>query len=269
MERVRVGNVEIVALSDGGGAYPATNTYAAAGDAIQRYAHLFDANGNVTQNFACFLLRADGRTALVECGNGPEREGQLLRELDAAGVQPGDIDTVIFTHLHGDHTGWNLERDGGKPRFTSARYLVPRADWDRGIEQNREGGSFNRDVRPLEALGVLELIEGERALTPSLVTLPTPGHTPGHTSIVVRSGGEEAYIIGDAFITPVDVAEPDWPTAWDADPEQTVRTRHQLLARIEPIDALVGASHLPAPSLGHFVMVEGKRTWRGVDTAAK
>ncbi len=266
MERVQVGNVEVVALSDGGGAFPATRTYAAAGQAIQQYAHLMDTDGNLLQNFASFLLRADGRTVLVDCGNGPEREGTLLREIEAVGVRPGEIDIVIFTHLHGDHTGWNLERESGQPRFVNARYWVPRADWDRGIEQNREGGSFNRDVRPLDALGVLDLIEGERALTPSLITLPTPGHTPGHTSIVVRSGGEEAYIIGDAFITPVDVAEPEWPTTWDGDPVQTVLTRKMLLARIEMGNHLVGASHLPAPSIGHFVVVNGTRTWRGVRT---
>jgi glyoxylase-like metal-dependent hydrolase (beta-lactamase superfamily II) len=171
---------------------------------------------------------------------------------------------VIFTHLHGDHTGWNLLRENGQPRFGRARYWVPRGDWDTGIGEDREGGSFNRDIRPLEALGVLELIEGERALTPSLVTLPTPGHTPGHTSIVVRSNGQEAYIIGDAFITPVDVAEPEWPTAWDGDKAETVRTRKMLLQRIEPANALVGASHLPAPSIGRFVVVNGRRTWQGV-----
>jgi glyoxylase-like metal-dependent hydrolase (beta-lactamase superfamily II) len=269
MHRVRVGNVDIIALSDGEGGSPATRVYAAAGDAVERYRQFMDAEGNVPQNFACFLLRADGRTVLVDCGNGPEREGKLLQELDAAGVQPADVDTVIFTHLHGDHTGWNLERESGKPRFANARYLVPRPDWDRGIEQNREGGSFNRDIRPLEALGVLELIEGERTLSESLVTLPTPGHTPGHTSIVVRSDGQEAYIIGDAFITPIDVAEYEWPTSWDADPEQTVRTRRLLLDRIEPRGLLVGASHLPAPSLGHFAMVGGTRTWRGVELGAK
>lgn len=265
MLRIQVGNVEIVALSDGEGAYPASRTYASAGDAISKYHDLMDADGNVRQNFGSFLLRADGRTVLVDTGNGPERDGPLMRELGAAGIVPGEIDIVIFTHLHGDHTGWNLERDSGGPRFTNARYWVPRADWDYGLAQNREGGSFNRDIRPLEALGVLELIEGERALTPSLVTLPTPGHTPGHTSIVVRSDGLEAYIIGDAFLTPIDVAEPDWPTGWDNDPEQTVRTRHTLLRRFEQAhDPIIGGSHLPLPSLGRFVVREGRRTWLGI-----
>jgi glyoxylase-like metal-dependent hydrolase (beta-lactamase superfamily II) len=264
MTRVTVGDVEIVALSDGPGVFPATRVFPNAGDALVRYAHLLDAEGNIHQNFGSFLLRADGRTVLVDTGNGPEREGRLMRELDSAGVRTDEIDTVIFTHLHGDHTGWNLQREDGKPRFSRARYLVPKGDWDHGIAQNREGGSFNRDIRPLEALGVLDLIEGERPISPSLTTLPTPGHTPGHTTIVVRSGGAEAYILGDAFLSPIDVAEMDWATSWDGDAETTVRTRHMLAARIEAADALVGASHLPAPGLGHFVVVGGRRAWRGV-----
>jgi len=171
---------------------------------------------------------------------------------------------VIFTHLHGDHTGWNLLRESGQPRFPNARYLVPKADWDAGIAQDREGGSFNRDVRPLEALGALDLIEGEHTVTPSLTTLPTPGHTPGHTTIVVRSGGQEAYILGDAFLTQVDVAELEWVTSWDGDGADVVRTRTMLVERIEATNALIGASHLPAPGIGNFVTIDGRRTWRGV-----
>jgi len=267
MTKVRVGDVEIVALSDGPGVYPATRVYPDHADDLAPYAHLLDAEGNIHQNFGSFLLRADGRTVLVDAGNGPERDGPLMRELAEAGVQPSDIDVVIFTHLHGDHTGWNLQREDGKPRFARARYLVPKGDWDHGIAQNREGGSFNRDVRPLESLGVLDLIEGEHVISPSLVTLPTPGHTPGHTTIVVRSGGQEGYILGDAFLSPIDVAEIEWASSWDSDAETTVRTRRMLAERIEAVDALVGASHLPAPGLGRFVVVEGRRSWQGVTLA--
>jgi glyoxylase-like metal-dependent hydrolase (beta-lactamase superfamily II) len=267
MARVQVGNVEIVALSDGSGAYAGERVYPSAGEALPRHAHHLDAEGRVPLNFGCFLLRADGRTVLVDTGNGPEADGTLMAQLTEAGVQPADIDTVVFTHLHGDHTGWNLQREDGQPRFARARYLVPRGDWDHGVAQDREGGSFNRDVRPLEALGALDLIEGEHVISASLTTLPTPGHTPGHTTIVVRSGGQEAYILGDAFLSPIDVEEIEWASSWDGDAETTVRTRKMLAQRIEASDALIGASHLPAPGLGRFVVVDGRRTWRGVTLA--
>ena len=95
-------------------------------------------------------------------------------------------------------------------------------------------------------------------------TLPTPGHTPGHTTIVVRSGGQEAYILGDAFLSPIDVEEIEWASSWDSDAETTVRTRRMLAQRIDATNALIGASHLPAPGLGRFVVVDGCRSWQGV-----
>ncbi len=205
---------------------------------------------------------------LVDTGNGPQAQGTLLAELQAAGVPLGDIDIVLFTHLHGDHTGWNIDPATGLRRFPRARYLVPRGDWDDYRARETPPRSFERDITPLELLGVIELIEGERTLTPSLVTLPTPGHTKGHTTVVVTSQGEQAYVCGDAFLTVLDVAEPDWVSRWDGDATDVRATRRLLGARIERTQALVAASHLPLPGLGRFVIVDGKRHWRGVGAAS-
>ena len=262
MQRVTVGNVEIVALIDGAAPSAATDVYAEAGEALDAYQDLLDESGNLILNFACFLLRADGRTVLVDAGNGPEAQGMLLDELRAAGVAPGDIDTVVFTHLHGDHTGWNLDRDTGAARFPNARYLVPRGDWDHYRAQTPPPVSFTRDVAPLEAMGALHLIEGEHVISPSLVTLHTPGHTPGHMTVVVSSGGEEAYVLGDAFLTTVDVAEPDWVTTWDWAAQPVRETRRLLLERIKASNAIVAASHLSGPGLGRFVMAGKRRTYQ-------
>lgn len=264
MQRVMVGNVEVIALIDMSGAYGATDVYAEAGEALDQYRDLLDGAGNVVLNFASFLLRADGRTVLVDAGNGPEAQGQLMAELQAAGVVPTDVDAVVFTHLHGDHTGWNLERETGGPRFPNARYLAPRGDWDHYREQSPPPDSFTRDVVPLERLGALELIEGEHTISSSLVTLHTPGHTPGHMTVVVSSGGEEAYILGDTFLTPIDVAEPEWVTTWDWAAEPVRATRRMLIERIEATNAVVGASHLAGPGLGRFVMTGRRRTYQAL-----
>jgi glyoxylase-like metal-dependent hydrolase (beta-lactamase superfamily II) len=264
MLRVTVGDVEVTALVDMVQGYAAERVYVDAGEDLQRYREFLDAEGKVVLNFASFLLRDGDRTILVDAGNGPEADGRLLEELAAAEVAPDDIDAVLFTHLHGDHTGWNLDRDTGRPRFANARYLVPRGDWEHYVAQDPQPKSFARDVAPLEQLGALELIEDGHVLSPSLVTLHTPGHTPGHMSVVVRSGAQEAYIIGDAFLTPIDVAEPNWVTTWDWSAEPTRETRRLLLERIGASKALVGASHLPVPGLGHFEMSGDRRTWRVV-----
>ncbi len=266
MQRATVGNVEVIALVDMVDAYDPAGVYTEAGDALSQYSDLLDTDGNLPLNFASFLLRADGRTVLVDAGNGPEAQGKLMEELQQAGVAPGDIDVVVFTHLHGDHTGWNLERDSGAVRFANARYLVPRGDWEHYRAQTPPPDSFTRDVAPLEALGALELIDGEHVISPSLVTLHTPGHTPGHMTVVVTSGGAKAYVLGDAFLTGIDVAEPDWVTSWDWAAPEVRQTRRLLLERIEASDALVAGSHLATPGLGRFVMTERRRSFQVAGT---
>ena len=260
VHRITVGDVEIIALSEGTGARPASWMFPEnAPSVLTAYRDLLDAEANVVMNFGCFVLRADGQTVLVDAGNGPERNGPLLRELEAAGVRVDEIDLVLFTHLHVAHTGWNIDRNTGAARFSHARYLVPRVDF----EYYTAGGSASvaHDIAPLAALGALELIESER----SLVTLPTPGHTPGHASIVVTSQGRHALISGDAFVSRVSLAEPDWHVAADWDGAVAARTRHALIVRAERDDALVALSHFPAPGLGHFATIEGRRTWVPID----
>ncbi len=251
LARITVGDVEIVALSDGEGARPASWMFPNnAVSALDTYRDLLTADGDVVLNFGCYLLRADGQTVLVDAGNGPERGGPLLEQLAEAGVGPDAIDLVLFTHLHGDHTGWNIDRETGRARFSRARYLVPRIDFDHYTAAG--SASVARDIAPLANLGALDLIEGERVLTPSLTTLPTPGHTPGHTGLVVTSQGARALVIGDAFVSRVSLAEPDWPVAADWNAEVAARTRHALLGRAARDEALVALSHFPAPGLGRF-----------------
>lgn len=264
MQRIMVGDVEVVGLLDMVQSYGAAGVYTEVADRLGEYGDLLDAEGKVELSFASFLLRADGRTVLVDAGNGPEASGQLMEELAAARVSPEEVDAVLFTHLHGDHTGWNLDRETGKPRFPRARYMVPRGDWEHYRTQQPPPKSFTRDVAPLEAQSALELIDGDLELSPSLVTLHTPGHTPGHMSVVITSQGQQAYVIGDAFLTPIDVAEPDWVTSWDWSATPVRETRRMLLSRIEHSNSLVAASHLPAGGLGHFVRSEGRRSWRGL-----
>lgn len=263
MERVQVGAVEVVALSDGASPVQATGVFPdASEDELAGVREFLDADGAVILNFGCFLLRADGRTVLVDAGLGPESNGTLLDELSAAGVATADIDAVIFTHLHGDHTGWNLDRESGAPLFANARYLVPRKDWDHFGSQAEPPASFVRDVRPLEALGRLELFDEEHVVSDSLTTVPTPGHTPGHTSIAIASQGERAFILGDAVITAVDAARPHWRDSWDGDHELAVATRQRLLTRLSAEAMLVGASHMPPPGLGRFETAGDGFAWR-------
>lgn len=264
MHRVQVGDIEILSLLDVSFQFPAARVWPSAGDGLEAYRDRLRGD-DVAMDDLCYLLRADGRTVLVDTGLGPESNGQLIAELVQAGVDPGDVDVVVFTHLHGDHVGWNIERATGAPLFRNARYLVPRGDWDHYDAASPASESFVRDVKPLASTGQLDLIDGEHAITPSLVTVATPGHTPGHTSIAVTSQDERAFILGDVFLTVIDVEQPDWSSTFDSDGDVARRTRHEVLDRLERDRSLVGAAHLFSPGFGRIVRGPSGRTWQGVD----
>jgi glyoxylase-like metal-dependent hydrolase (beta-lactamase superfamily II) len=261
MERRRVGGVDVIALSDNLKTYPAAVVYPTAGDALARFSGYIDSDGGLALNFAAFLVRDGQATVLVDTGWGPELDGRLLAELTEAGVSPNEIDIVTFTHLHGDHTGWNLDRASGLPLFPRARYLVPKLDWDHYAAETPPPDSFTRDVVPLRASGQLELIEGEHRLSPALTTLPTPGHTPGHTSLTIVSAGERGCILGDVVITVVDAEMPSLDNAFDWDHNIARATREATIARLASDGSLVGASHLPVPGFGRFAIARGTSCW--------
>lgn len=261
MERRTIGNVDVIALIDTVEAYPGIVVYPEAGEALSRFAHFMDSERKVALNFASFVLVEAESVVLVDTGWGPEHDGHMMDELRAANVAPGDIGQVIFTHLHGDHTGWNLDRATGQPLFPNARYLVPQADWDHYGQITPPPSSFVRDVLPLEAMGRMELFAGERALSSSLIAIPTPGHTPGHTSVVITSGNEHGMILGDVVISPIDAERPEWPNAFDWDAAIARTTRLKAIERLVESRALVGASHLPVPGFGRFVGRGGGTAW--------
>jgi glyoxylase-like metal-dependent hydrolase (beta-lactamase superfamily II) len=222
----------------------------------------------------CFVVEAGDRVVLVDTGVGGRgtpgadwigTPGRLPGELAAAGVDPAEVDTVVLTHLHLDHIGWNLAWDGDRPRprFPRARYLVQRADWEwwsrEGDADDRE--AFDRCVRPLRALGVAELLDGDHVLSPELSLLHTPGHTPGSQSLLVRSGEAAVLLWGDVANHPAQVDEPAWGPGSDVQPEVARATRRRLLELVEGEGMWLGPAHYPEP-FGTVARVGGGRRWR-------
>jgi glyoxylase-like metal-dependent hydrolase (beta-lactamase superfamily II) len=255
MQRTTVGSVEVTALVDTEFAFPATSLFSAVDPAaIEAYSDLLTDDGAVNMICGQSILQADGQTILVDTGNGPD--GNLFSELEAAGVAPADVDIVVFTHLHGDHTGWNIDRATGAALFPNARYWIPRADWDHFGAQG--GDNWTGMLAPLEGLGVVELFEGETQLSASLTLVETPGHTPGHTSIQISSDGETAFVLGDAVVDEVNLNEPDWANMFDGDDPTAIATRHRLIPQLTESGELIVASHLGNQGLGHITR-DGER----------
>lgn len=191
-------------------------------------------------------------------------DGSFLAALADAGFAREDVDAVICTHLHFDHVGWNTMwlDDAWVPTFPNARYVLARTEfehWNAATEEVRNAASavtFNDAVTPLFDFGVVDLVEVDHAVTGEVALTPTPGHSPGHVSVRIRSEGAEAIITGDCVHSPVQLAEPDWFTVVDSDPDLSCATRRALIAECCDQDVLVIGTHFPPPTAGHIVTTD-------------
>lgn len=284
--KITVGNVQITGLTDAEIDMPVTLDQLwptvprdAWAPFRQRYPEAFGGPNVWHNHFGCYLLRSQGQTILVDTGVGPanspwstyyRRAGRLMERLQDEGVRPEDIETVVLTHLHPDHVGWNVLEEGGQRRLTfpRARYIVHQADWEAfqtpEVKASRPYPFVDEVITPLQTLGALELISTDRTLTNELTAIHTPGHTPGHLSILVVSGSERAIIWADAFLHPAQVTEPEWTPTFDMDGRTAEQTRYRLLERIEAEGMTVAACHFPGPGFGRIVRLEGRRYWQAL-----
>ena len=271
--KVRVGDVEMISVQDSWTAVPPTGFFNKTRESDwEQYAELLDEDGNIVLNFGCWVIASQGKTILVDTGMGPRpmmlplKEPAALPEVLAeAGAPASEIDAVAFTHLHFDHTGWNApDVDGSpKPLFANARHVIQQAEWDywTSTEELREGAQYGNALAPVLEAGLIDFVEGEHALTEEVVTFPTPGHTPGHVSFVVQSGGERVYVIGDAAHHMVQLSETDWCPGADVDFVESTKSRHMLFDRIESENAQIASGHFKYPGLGRAARRDGVRVF--------
>ncbi|MEX1255627.1 MAG: MBL fold metallo-hydrolase [Dehalococcoidia bacterium] len=179
-------------------------------------------------------------------------------------MRPDDIGLVVNTHLHVDHVGWNCtERDGAYvATFPKARYWIAQ-EWDFWTDPDMAGEEpyIPTDVLPLKESPQLHLAEGEAAITPEVSLLPTPGHTPGHCSVAVASGGETAIILGDVAHHPLNLVR-IWVASVDELPRLSRRTKRALVERLIREQILVAGGHFSPNSFGQIVQANGQRAWR-------
>ncbi|MEU2156423.1 MBL fold metallo-hydrolase [Streptomyces sp. NPDC019396] len=218
-----------------------------------------------------FALEAGGLRVLVDTGigNGKTRanpawhnmQTDYLERLTAAGFPPDSVDLVLLTHLHTDHVGWNTRQVDGEwvPTFPNARYLTSRTErefWAGHEMDEARTQMFSDSVLPVEDAGLLDLVDAPDHgvdVAPGLRLLPTPGHTPGHISVQISSGGESALITGDCIHHPVQFAHPAIGSCVDIDPAQAEATRRELLGRLADTGSLVLGTHFPPPTAGRVI----------------
>lgn len=221
--------------------------------------------------FCGILIQTPDRNIVIDTGLGrhPDPywgvpEGRLGRSLEAAGLAVEDIDTVLLTHLHADHVGWNMAPDG-QPTFPQATYIVQQADWiafrEPPLDRAFPFEYLERDVYALESSGRLLLMDGAHRICDELDAVPAPGHTPGHVVVHAHSEGEEALYVGDAILHPAQVAHPEWPFVFDLDRERASSTRRELVEWAERDGMRLMACHFPDPHVGQVTREGNLHSW--------
>jgi glyoxylase-like metal-dependent hydrolase (beta-lactamase superfamily II) len=189
-----------------------------------------------------------------------------LERLAQAGLRPEDIDYVLCTHLHVDHVGWNTQLRDGRwvPTFPNAKYVFSRTDHDHFDPTRASGGAsperqrvFNDSVLPVVESGQTELVNGHHSLGDYLTISPAPGHTPGHVTLRLSDGREEALFSGDILHHPIQVFEPEWNSAFCVDPIAARATRRQVLEHCVAHGSLLCPAHFAAPHCGHVGAAPG------------
>jgi glyoxylase-like metal-dependent hydrolase (beta-lactamase superfamily II) len=183
--------------------------------------------------------------------------GSFLADLEAAGFPAESVDTVLCTHLHVDHVGWNTMLVDGKwmPTFPNARYLWNRAEYEYWAAEdgNPYGDVVAESVTPVFEAGLVDLVTEDQVITDEVRLEPTPGHTPGHVSVHITSAGEEAVITGDLTHHPAQLAHPEWHSSADWDGAMGEATRRSFLERYSDRPVLVIGTHFAPPTAGHIV----------------
>lgn len=227
----------------------------------------------------CLLMESDGKTVLIETGQGNKDfeqtrrrgwepdHGKLLDDLARNGVQPADVDIVINTHLHNDHTGWNTVSNGDGDlavTFPNARYYIQRCEWEDAMQPNERTRAtyLPENLLPVEAAGQIEFIDGETQVTSDITVIETPGHTAAHASVVIANGGESAVYLGDMIQHQVQLERVAWLSAFDVLPLVNLETKKRLIGEAIKNRSLLVAVHNPFPGVGRLSAGErGRNLW--------
>ncbi|WP_348982702.1 MBL fold metallo-hydrolase [Brasilonema octagenarum] len=273
-----LGDFTITALSDG--TLPQdlpkllTNTNPAE---IDRLLHSSFLTNPVEASINAFLIDTGDKQVLVDTGSGelfgPKLGGKLQVSLKAAGYAPDEIDTVLLTHIHSDHSGGLVK--GDQLMFPTATVYVGKPDVDFWLNPaNAERSQLDRKyfdeavktVKPYLDAGKLKPFSGKTVILPGITARPTPGHTPGHSFFLVQSGGESIEFWGDILhVASVQFPKPEITIVYDVDPNAAAVQRAKQFADAQISRRLVAGAHLPFPGVGH-IRAEGKGyAWVPVD----
>src|SRR6516162_4051884 len=246
--RYKVGTIECTSINDGARTFPMPDkfvTNVAKVEALVAADAAYMPKGMVTVPYNPQLVNTGSKLVLIDCGNGvanfePSKGavGRTLQNLAAAGVDPKSIDVVLVSHLHPDHTNGIRALDGSMA-FPNAEIMVPAKDWDFWMSEENAAKAQSNEIMKNFFANVKKIYAGieskvtkydwGKEVAPGITSIATPGHTPGHTSFAVASGGSTVLIQSDISNIPeLFLRNPDWHVAFDVDGDRAQQTRHKF-----------------------------------------
>ncbi|MBP1886280.1 MBL fold metallo-hydrolase [Sinorhizobium mexicanum] len=274
---VPVGEIDVLVISDGVLTPPAESMATNADPAIRAawLDDMFLSQDAFDWALNAVVVRSGGQTILIDSGLGEEypdfpRAGQFVHRLETAGVDLASVTDVVLTHMHFDHVG-GLLVEGVKDR------LRP----DLGVHVSAaetkfwESPDFSRTAMPPaladlarraslqfldEYRSHLRTFEEESEVAPGVVVTRTGGHTPGHSVVRMKSGGNRLMFAGDALF-PVSFDHPEWHNGFEHDPEEATRVRLRLMRELADTGSLLVSTHMPFPSVGHVAAAGNLFRW--------
>ncbi len=228
--------------------------------------HFVDEKGKLILRIQALVVRSGGLTIAVDTcvGNDKDRPSPLfdklqtsfLDDLTGAGYPPDTIDRVVCTHLHVDHVGWNTHLVDGEwiPTFPNARYLMGSVEYEHWSNEGESiyGNVMEDSVEPVRAAGLVDLVDSDHRITDEVWLEPTPGHTPGHQSVRISSGGAGAVITGDMVHHPIQLHRVDLASSADIDSAAAVAMRRDRFAAWAADELLVIGTHFAGPGAGRL-----------------
>ena len=240
--------------------------------------HFINDEGQLIMSVHALVVQTPTRCIVVDTCIGNDKSGRMaphwnnmqgpfLKDLAAAGTTRESVDTVLCTHLHVDHVGWNTMLVDGKwvPTFPNARYLMAAAEfdyWHAGREGEGPDVIFADSVQPVFDAGLVDLVATDHRICDEVRLVPTHGHTPGHVSVAIESDGVQALITGDFVHHPCQMAHPAWASSADFDVAAGIDTRNRMFAGLADTPTLVIGTHFAGATAGR--VVRDGAAWRFV-----
>ena len=242
--------------------------------------HYATPEGLQRMNFQGFVIQAPGRNIVVDSciGAGRERDFDVfcnlpegfIEDLESLGITRHDVDTVMCTHLHFDHVGWNTYKDPATgeftPTFPNARYLFGKTEYEAWQNVLRHDGVHTDThliecVDPIVALGLADFIEADHVIAPGITCEPSHGHTPGHVHVCIESAGARAVITGDLMHHPMQCAMPHRTATFDMDKDSGRQSRITFVDKYKDSGVVVIGAHFFDPTAGHIETAADGETW--------